>query len=273
MDQNRALLIDEEHIRARRCRHGILLYSRHDIYMAASLEEYGEYSESEITLFNQIIMPNSTVLDIGAHIGAHTHFFAKVVSPNGHVYSFEPQMVLYRMQCANLALNSVHNVTLHNAAAGEIVGDITVPCINYFEDNNFGGLSMGRSIDGPKVPMLSIDSLVLANCHFIKVDVEGMEINVLRGATDTIKRYRPVLYVENDRSDNSEELIRWIMDQNYRLYWHNPPLFNLDNYYGNTKNVFGNLFSMNMLCLPREKNQIIDLHEIIDPVTKHIAHT
>jgi hypothetical protein len=81
------------------------------------------------------------------------------------------------------------------------------------------------------------------------VDVEGMEPAVLRGARGTIEKHRPVLYVENDRPASSRDLIALIQSLGYRLYWHLPPLFNPDNWYGNPENVFGNVVSVNMLCV------------------------
>jgi len=70
-----------------------------------------------------------------------------------------------------------------------------------------------------------------------------------RGAEQTIRRYRPVLYVENDREEKSAALIRQLLALDYRLYWHLPPLFEPRNYFGVTENVFGRIVSVNMLGL------------------------
>lgn len=59
---------------------------------------------------------------------------------------------------------------------------------------------MGKWNDGEKVPVETIDSLNLSALHFVKIDVEGMETEVMRGATETLRRHRPILYVENDRA-------------------------------------------------------------------------
>src|SRR5262249_40109323 len=83
------------------------------------------------------------------------------------------------------------------------------------------------------------------------IDVEGMERAVLEGAAQTIARCKPVLYVENDRPEKSPALIRTIDGLGFDLYWHCPPLFNPGNFGGNPTNIFGQIVSMNMLCVPK----------------------
>src|SRR5262249_13602917 len=78
-----------------------------------------------------------------------------------------------------------------------------------------------------------------------------MEQAALEGATATLSRLKPVLYVENDRREKSESLIRCLDSLGYSMYWHAPPLFNPRNYFGNPRNVFGPIVSRNMLCINR----------------------
>jgi hypothetical protein len=81
---------------------------------------------------------------------------------------------------------------------------------------------------------------------------------VLTGAAHTIKRRRPILYVKNDRKDRSAALL----GMDYRLYWHLPPLFSLNNFFDESKNLFGNTVSVKVLGLPKEAKQDIKLSEI-----------
>ena len=85
----------------------------------------------------------------------------------------------------------------------------------------------------------------------MKIDVEGMEQEVLAGCTFLIRQFQPVLYVENDRPEKSEALIRQIDGLGYKMFWHKPLLFNPDNYWRNPENVFANVASINMLCVPK----------------------
>ncbi len=79
-----------------------------------------------------------------------------------------------------------------------------------------------------------------------------MEADVIRGGLATIQRLRPILYVENDLINKSKALIELIKSLNYRLWRHNVPLFNPGNFAGVSENVFGNIVSMNLICLPKE---------------------
>ncbi len=81
-----------------------------------------------------------------------------------------------------------------------------------------------------------------------------MEADVIAGATETIRRYRPYRYVENDRDERSGALIAAIHDLDYRLFWHLPPLFNPESHAGVAVNAFGPVDSANMLCVPKERN-------------------
>jgi len=259
-------LLDSGHIRLKRCRYGPMLYLVSDQYIGQSLDRYGEFSEGEACLFRQLIRPGWTILEIGANLGAHTIPLAKATGPQGVVHAFEPQRIVFQILCANVALNALSNVYTHHAAVGREAATIGVPKLDYTVLQNFGGVSLGARSEGEVVPVMTVDSLSLPACHMIKVDVEGMEGEVIAGAEQTIRRFRPVLYVENDREEKSTALIRQLLALDYRLYWHLPPLFNSQNYFGVAKNVFGRIVSANMLGFHRSLSQDISgLREITRP--------
>ncbi len=196
-------------------------------------------------------------VEVGANIGAHTVFLAEAVGPTGQVLAFEPQRVVFQTLCANIALNSITNVHSWNTAVGNAAGEIIVPVLDYRREHNFGGLGLGHHKFGERVPVITLDSLKLPACHLLKVDVEGMEQEVLEGARNTIHRSKPILYVENDREDKAAALIRCIDSLDYNMYWHTPPLYSAKNYSGNAENIFGNIVSINMLCCPKSLPQQI----------------
>jgi len=237
--------------RLERARHGTLLYNPNDRYVGRSLDLYGEYSNEEAELFRSLLKPGAIALDIGAHIGPHTLVLADSIGPRGAVLAFEPQRVLYQMLCANMALNNHTNTYCYHAVVGDRIATMVVPELDYAIENNFAGLALGAYQHGEKVRMLTIDSLDLQRCDFMKIDVEGMELDVLKGARETIARFNPALYVENDREEKSAALIEYIRSLDYDLYWHRPPLFNPDNFTGNPENIFEGIVSINMLCFPR----------------------
>jgi FkbM family methyltransferase len=262
-------VLENGSIRLKQCRHGSMIYLKNDLYIGRSLDLYGEFSEGEADMFRQMIRPDWTVLEVGANIGSHTVQIAKLVGPRGVVHVFEPQRVVFQILCANVALNSLNNVYTHHAAVGREAGSIVVPLLDSNAQNNFGGLGLGNWEKGDRVPVMTIDSMNLINCHLVKIDVEGMEGEVIAGAEQTLRRGRPVLYLENDRGDKSAALIRQLLALEYRLYWHLPMMFNSQNYFGATENVFPGIVSVNMLGIHASLPQKIDgLREITNPDDK-----
>ena len=234
--------------RLKKVRYGTLLYNPNDRYVGRSIDLYGEYSDEEAVLFRSLLKPGAVALDIGAHIGPHTLVLADSVGPEGAVLAFEPQRVLFQMLCANMALNNHTNTYCYHAAVGHRTGSVFVPELDYTVENNFAGLALGGYHQGEKVRMQTIDSMDLQRCDLMKIDVEGMELGVLKGAQKTIERFRPALYIENDRKEKSADLIEHVRSIGYDLYWHRPPLFNPHNFAGNRDNVFEGIVSINMLC-------------------------
>jgi FkbM family methyltransferase len=249
------------------CRGGLMLYNRNDTYIGASLRKYGEFSGEETALFRLIVQPGRTVLDVGANIGAHTVDLSRLVGPAGVVHAFEPQRLMFQLLCANMALNSRTNVFTHHAAVGAASDTLLVPWLDPDECHNYGGLSLMGSQPGEVVPLVTIDSLGLKDCQFIKLDVEGMEAEALRGAVATIERLRPILYVENDRQARSADLIGLLQQYGYRLYWHLPPLYSANNFRADAENIFGNKVSVNMICIPAEipQSSLTNLREVTGP--------
>jgi FkbM family methyltransferase len=244
--------------RLTRTRHGLMIYNRHDSYIGRSVERYGEFSEGECDLLRQMVRPGQVVVEAGANIGAHTLVLSQLVGPAGRVYAFEPQRVVFQILCGNLALNGCLNVVCREMALGDQPGQLRVPPVDYQRENNFGGVALRRDDAGEPVPVITLDSLDLPACHFLKADVEGMELSVLRGAEQTLRRHRPLLYVENDRQASSAALIEYLQSLEYDLYWHLPPLFNPRNHFRNGQNEFPNIVSANMLGVHRSINASIE---------------
>ena len=144
-----------------------------------------------IALLEQHIKPGSSVLDIGAHIGAHTLTMSRLVGTAGKVYAFEPQKKLFTELVMNLDLNACVNVTAMRCAVGAEHGEVEMaPPVA----DNEGGTAIGAG--GDSAPMMPIDALELDNLSLIKIDVENFEYQVLMGAEATIKRNLPYLIIE-----------------------------------------------------------------------------
>ncbi len=248
-------LFDGDEVRLKQCRHGLMSYFKHDQYVGRSFDVYGEFSESETSLFKEAVQPGDIVVEVGANIGSHTLFLAQSVGSQGAVLAFEPQRRVFQMLCGNLALNGIENVRALQMGLGDGDGVAKIPALSFAQTVNVGGVSLASTEAAPDwedVEVRTLDSFNLPRLDFLKIDVEGMEEQVLRGAEQTIRRCRPLLYVENDREDKSESLLRYMLSLGYRLWWHLPIMYNEDNFFGNKENIFPGIVSINVFGVPEE---------------------
>jgi len=116
-----------------------------------------------------------------------------------------------------------------------------------------------------QVKTATVDSLNLPRLDLYKIDIDGGEMEALLGAKETIARFRPFLYVENDKlATHYPDLVRWLIeDAGYKLWQHFAPLYNPENFAGYKVNVFGKIVSAMLLCVPKERmldQAIIDRH-------------
>lgn len=256
---------------------GQCLYNRHDVALGRCIAEYGEFSEDELFMLRQVVPVGSVMLDVGANIGAIAVPMAMHVGVDGAVVAFEPQRLMFQLLCANAALNSVGNLYPVRSAVGQKEGVVSVVTLDPNVANSPGGLEMNAGGDHPTetVAMLAIDDLsrsTLERVSLIKIDVEGMEADVIRGARKTIGTYRPIIYVENDRADKSAELIDLVKGMDYVAYWDLPRLVRRRE--GEPVEGLAARLSINMLCFPKEHRAVIDLEPVIgrdDNATAAIA--
>lgn len=229
-------LLEEGHQRLVKARHGYVLYNSNDTVIGRSIELYGEYFESEVNVFRRFMTPGDVAVDVGANIGAHTLALARLAGDRGFVYAVEPQRLVFQTLCANIALNSLNNVHCLNAAAGDAPGWLRLTDPDPEAPNNFGGAQVAQLAGAPLAPpvaSITLDDLLdLPAVKLVKIDVEGMEAAVLRGARRTLDRCKPLLYVENAFPDKSPELVAVLQDAGYRSYWHLARFFSKGNYFG-----------------------------------------
>jgi len=247
---------------------GPVLFNRHDINLGACLRDHGEFSAEEIDVLAGLLRPGDLVIDVGANIGALTVPLAQAVGPTGHVVAIEPQRLMFQLLCANVALNSLANVTCLNAASGARGGTIAVPQIDPHNPMSPGSVSFHASLPNgavtERVPITPIDTLpvrLVDNVRLIKIDVEGMETQVLMGAEEVVKAFKPALYVENDRPANGRRLMLQLEKMGYRSWWHFPRLVR-DEAPGGPSDIRERA-SLNMLCLPLTHEPIDGLEPVV----------
>ena len=256
-------------------RHGAMLINPNDIFMGQSFLRYGECCQFEIDLLLRLIAPSGPaasglVLEAGSNMGVHTIPLARELARQRRsLLAFEPQPVIFQQLCANLALNGLMNVTAYPYACAAEPGIVSFQPPDYLNPGNFGGTAMS-STPAPSTQTVlccPLDSFVRdAPVALLKIDVEGHELRVLQGAQNILSLSHPILYVENDRIEQSPELIQWLFAQHYRLWWHITPAFNPDNFLHAPHNLYGDVSFVNMLGIHPSRNLTIQgLPEITEP--------
>ena len=250
----------------KKCRYGMMIYNNSDIWVGRSIERYGEFSESEVQVFRDVVKPGSAVLDIGANIGCHTVALSRLVGGSGVVFAYEPERNNFNTLAGNVALNNLGNVYCFQKAVGSVGGTIAVPELDLERTVNFGGLSLNEDYSSGvhyPVPLTTLDESNFLRLDFVKMDIEGMERLALAGAEKTIATLRPVLYVEDDREDKSQALYDYIWSLDYVIYKHLAPLYNPSNFFDERENVFVDaqgtqIVSGNILCHHKDKPCPVD---------------
>ena len=262
------------HVKLVQTLHGPLFVLATDNTVGRSLIEYGEWSAREIELFRLALRTGDRVIDIGANIGTHTVSLARIVGPEGSVLAFEPQPLIFQILAANVLINGATNTELVLGACSDVSGAVSLAGIDYTQDGRYSALSLAdlqrlshEASTATKVNTVVLDDIYGADrLRLIKIDVEGMEKEVLRGAERLIERHRPILYVENEWPETSEEVLRTLASLDYRSFWHVVPLYNPDNHYGNPCNRFGHASVINNLCIPSEMSfDAYNLQPVVDP--------
>lgn len=152
-----------------------------------------------------IIADDAVVVDVGAHAGQHTKLFAAMV-PKGHVYAFEPGRYALSILEIVRRVRRLDNVTTVPIGLSDTpsVETLHVP-LKRHGTMGFGLSHMGADVSGRKVvsediTLTTLDHFVaeqeLMRLDFIKVDIEGWEVNFLKGALGAIAKFRPTLLLE-----------------------------------------------------------------------------
>jgi FkbM family methyltransferase len=157
-----------------------------------------EPEEAEV---RRLIAKGDTVLDIGANFGVFTKLFSELVGPQGSVISFEPIPQTFRTLAAGVKRYHLDNVRVFNKALSDIVGTVQMFVPQYADapgDNLYEAsiVSNSQSQNTLTIDSVSIDSLQLPRVDFMKIDVEGHELNVLQGGRRTLEQHHPTLMVE-----------------------------------------------------------------------------
>lgn len=175
-------------------------------FVQSHLYLFGSYELPTVRFIRSHVRPGMTLIDVGAQIGYITLEMSRAGGSGVSLYSFEPEPRNIAKLNANLRLNDINNVTIVDRAVSDHDGLIR---LFMSSDNNAGTHSTIAS--GPfvsndfiEIPCVRLDTFVreqaVQSVDMIKIDVEGGELEVLKGAEETLRRFKPVLIVEMSSS-------------------------------------------------------------------------
>jgi FkbM family methyltransferase len=226
--------------------HGVLIVNRFDQHTVGEkafgvgyqLLSKASYDPEEISLLLKLLDlrrkyygDGVVAVDCGANLGVHTIEWAKHMTGWGAVLAFEAQERIYYALAGNLAINNCFNARAVNAAVLRQSGSMKIPQPNYLIKTSFGSIELtkrehgefvGQAIDYSEdkmaeVRMVHLDALKIPRLDLLKIDVEGMELDVLAGAAQCIAERRPILLVEYFKSDVNA-LRAWLENLGYSAY-------------------------------------------------------
>ncbi|VIO69835.1 hypothetical protein CI41S_20820 [Bradyrhizobium ivorense] len=194
---------------------------------------FGGFEVLTLRRYAQLVKPGDIALDVGANVGAHTLPLAQLVGPAGNVVAFEPTLFAFGKQRTNIALNpelapriSTHQMMLMASDGDDLPGAAysSWPLENAADlhAGHHGRLmttkgGVGRSLDG------ILEDLKIGKVDFIKLDVDGNEVDVLAGASATIEDSRPLIvlelapYVYEPKPERFDSLLERLWLSGYRL--------------------------------------------------------
>jgi len=199
-------------------KYGPMTCFKNDIVFVSHLSQGKIYEEeyvvNKVIPMIQPIPGKKVILDIGGHIGSHTVLYSKLIG-DCEIHTFEAQSRMYQLLEKNIKQNRITNCTLHHNAVGHVCQSTTMSnmlydgydCVIEYDTPkifNYGGIGLGQN--GEQVDMITIDSLKLSRCDYMKIDVEGAEILVLMGAIETLQTYRPMIWFEASDKTVSPEM-------------------------------------------------------------------
>lgn len=172
-----------------------------------------------------------TVIDVGGNVGQTALAMAKKVGDSGKVISFEPYPATVKRFKKNLELNQdIKNIRLENYALGDFDGSISLfqDCVTNSGGNRVLYSDTENHVGVERVPATTLDSYLakeksITGVDLIKIDVEGFEMSVLRGAEQTLLKYKPKLVVEVDDKNltkqgaTTDDLVTFLRRLDYSL--------------------------------------------------------
>ncbi|TAL34667.1 MAG: FkbM family methyltransferase [Phenylobacterium sp.] len=198
-------------------------YPALDTAVGASLRDYGEFARPELDLMLAYAEGASgTLVDVGAHVGTLLLPFA-AARPGWRTIGIEAFYQMADLVREGAQRNAISNVEVFSVAAGEEAGVADFPAAELWFRGNFGRLGFNaEGMPGTrKVGVRPLDDIAPADTRLVKVDVEGFEPSVVRGARRLLRESRPLWLIETHRNAlaDREAIAAVLAPEGYSLFW------------------------------------------------------
>ena len=156
-------------------------------------------------LFGTVLKEGMTCLDVGSNIGYYVCLENKIVGKNGRIIAIEPSPINFKYLQKNVNLQNSTNIEVFNFACGKEDGKIDFLVSNR---SNWSRVASDDLIDAPpdailetvSLPIKKLDSFIdeqnIPKIDFVRMDVEGYEVNILDGMTEILRKFKPQLQIE-----------------------------------------------------------------------------
>lgn len=182
-----------------------------DSYVGNQLISEGVWNANEARLLMSLVPEGGVAVDAGANIGGFTLPLAKHVGIDGEVHAFEPFRMMFQILTANCALNGLQSCLTHHKALGSRAGQkqVRMPSFNgignpskmHVADEVASEMHVHYGTHLETVEVVPLDAVPLRGLNLLKIDVESMELELLAGAEQTLRRFRPAVYVEDSEGE------------------------------------------------------------------------
>jgi FkbM family methyltransferase len=206
----------------------------------AALARWTPYLESEMCGLRSVVRPGSVCVDVGSAAGLYTMALSRLAGAAGHVYSVEPLPFAHLFWSRVLAAGRSGNVREHTVALGTEPGaeTMSVPIGRYglvtgrsFLSRRAGGPDPNAEFAGRIAVTVAVDTLdelcereAISRLDFVKIDVEGAELQVLEGGQRVIETHRPVLLIEIEARHaarygcSPDDITSWLFQRGYTMH-------------------------------------------------------
>ncbi len=170
---------------------------------------------ASLTLLAKLETKQITIIDVGANYGFVSLALHSNLGPDSRIYAFEPHPQVYKEFSNSIDANHFSGIVAENLAVGGIDSEIVLNLCN--ETANVLDIYNTESRQ-VRVMQTTLDNYAAENginCDFVKIDVDGYEMNVLQGMTEMLVKTRPIIVIE---TNGERSILDWMQNKNYQLY-------------------------------------------------------